>query len=623
MKTLILTLMFFLPIFLLAQDYSGSFEFEGKLRNYEVYLPQDYQPNMPVVLGLHGYTESIQFIKNYTLLHEYADTAGFIVVYPEGSYTSTGKSGWNTGLRNHPFGQQDTTSNDVGFLSTLIDTLDAHYDIDSNRVYCCGFSMGGEMTYRMAIEKGQLFAAYASVSGKLNDISANSGIPYRPSPILHFHGTADNVETYDGENDGNLWPVEETINYWLDNNNCVYQADTISLPDLNPNDGSTVQKISYRDCSEENHVLFFKIHNGGHGWPGSTEGMYPGGKPNRDINASDIILNFFNGYDSPPADIAYGKSLESFCKYIPPEGDTLKIKAGIVNSENHSVTVYAIIDGDETDFQDSIQLFDDGMHGDSLASDNIFEGEKIFTGLDEDFYEVKLRTTDVDKSHTTYFPNHTYFTTAGPVVIDSCVIADILGNTKKLTLFLKNEGKTNTATKILVELTTTDTSSVSEIRFGTTGAVDIQPGETVELGQNIFIKTKDSAATVLFKLNISSNGHTFWQESIYIDLTPTDIGEDGIKFPKEFTLGQNYPNPFNPSTTIKYQIPSNVKGEMANVKLIVYDVLGREVATLVSEQQKAGYYEVDWNAANNSSGVYFYKIQAGDFVDTKKMVLLR
>ena len=63
--------------------------------------------------------------------------------------------------------------------------------------------------------------------------------------------------------------------------------------------------------------------------------------------------------------------------------------------------------------------------------------------------------------------------------------------------------------------------------------------------------------------------------------------------------------------------------EITHVVLKVYDILGREVATIVNEQQKAGYYEIDWNAVNNSSGVYFYRIQAGDFVDTKKMVLLR
>jgi len=101
-------------------------------------------------------------------------------------------------------------------------------------------------------------------------------------------------------------------------------------------------------------------------------------------------------------------------------------------------------------------------------------------------------------------------------------------------------------------------------------------------------------------------------------LTPLDIGEDGGNYPKEFALGQNYPNPFNPSTTFKYEIPKE-----SYITLKVYDILGREVTTLVNEQQRAGYYEIDWNAVNNSSGVYFYKIQAGDYVDTKKMILLR
>jgi len=98
---------------------------------------------------------------------------------------------------------------------------------------------------------------------------------------------------------------------------------------------------------------------------------------------------------------------------------------------------------------------------------------------------------------------------------------------------------------------------------------------------------------------------------------------DQVILPNEYLLSQNYPNPFNPSTTIKYQIPSNAKGETATVKLIVYDILGREVATLVHQQQKAGYYEVNWDAGINSSGIYFYKLNAGSFVETKKMILLR
>jgi polyhydroxybutyrate depolymerase len=164
-----------------SQDETGSFVFEGRARNYLVYLPQNFQSNMPVVLNLHGWSWTTGGHANYTLMHEVADTSGFIVVYPEGS-TADGYAGWNNGYRNEPSSPTDTTSNDVGFISALIDTLHAHYAIDLSRVYSCGFSMGGIMTYRLAIELGHRFAAIASVAGKLNDVSGNLGDPLRPYP---------------------------------------------------------------------------------------------------------------------------------------------------------------------------------------------------------------------------------------------------------------------------------------------------------------------------------------------------------------------------------------------------------------------------------------------------------
>lgn len=85
-----------------------------------------------------------------------------------------------------------------------------------------------------------------------------------------------------------------------------------------------------------------------------------------------------------------------------------------------------------------------------------------------------------------------------------------------------------------------------------------------------------------------------------------------------FLLEQNYPNPFNPSTTIRYSIPTS-----EFVKLKVYDVLGNEVATLVNEEKPAGSYEVEFQATELSSGIYFYKLQSGNFVETKKMLLLK
>jgi hypothetical protein len=88
--------------------------------------------------------------------------------------------------------------------------------------------------------------------------------------------------------------------------------------------------------------------------------------------------------------------------------------------------------------------------------------------------------------------------------------------------------------------------------------------------------------------------------------------------PEEYALFENYPNPFNPNTIIKYQLP-----DQGYVSLIVYDLLGREVATLVNEVKPGGYYEVEFNASALRSGVYMYRIQAGSYVETKKMILLK
>jgi len=85
-----------------------------------------------------------------------------------------------------------------------------------------------------------------------------------------------------------------------------------------------------------------------------------------------------------------------------------------------------------------------------------------------------------------------------------------------------------------------------------------------------------------------------------------------------FTLHQNYPNPFNPTTNISYSIPSN-----SNVMIKIFDALGREVATLVNEEKTAGKYTVEFNGTNLSSGVYFYRLKAENFVDTKKLMLLK
>jgi hypothetical protein len=90
------------------------------------------------------------------------------------------------------------------------------------------------------------------------------------------------------------------------------------------------------------------------------------------------------------------------------------------------------------------------------------------------------------------------------------------------------------------------------------------------------------------------------------------------EIPREFSLLQNFPNPFNPSTKIRYSI-----AQQSNVLIRVFDILGNEIETLVNEEKTTGIYEITWYAENLPSGIYFYRLQAGSFNKTKKMLLLK
>lgn len=97
----------------------------------------------------------------------------------------------------------------------------------------------------------------------------------------------------------------------------------------------------------------------------------------------------------------------------------------------------------------------------------------------------------------------------------------------------------------------------------------------------------------------------------------TDVKDD-ISLPSDYMLSQNFPNPFNPSTTIRYHLPEHLL-----VTIKIFNILGLEVVTLVNEEKPAGRYDVEFDASNLSSGIYFYRLQAGNFVVTKKMIFLR
>ncbi|MDA3860626.1 MAG: glycosyl hydrolase family 18 protein [Melioribacteraceae bacterium] len=187
---------------------------------------------------------------------------------------------------------------------------------------------------------------------------------------------------------------------------------------------------------------------------------------------------------------------------------------------------------------------------------------------------------------------------------------------------------------------------------GTNGTIDVDWPDAIEAvggAENIFtyknVSTSLGYAGVKYREAYNKAGGVVYLafpiEAVYNDLERTrllesiingfailpSVKDDGLN-PNEFALYQNYPNPFNPSTVIKYSIPSNANNEMSIVKLSVFDILGREVATLVNKEQSAGNYEVKFDASGITSGMYFYKLHflsssTSSFLQTKKMLLLK
>jgi hypothetical protein len=152
-------------------------------------------------------------------------------------------------------------------------------------------------------------------------------------------------------------------------------------------------------------------------------------------------------------------------------------------------------------------------------------------------------------------------------------------------------------------------------------------GEQIGLARNvdgnfIYIDSLSfTAQQVNHSFGRSSDGAATW--TIFLNPTPGISNlilnaKPDVPVPDVFTLGQNYPNPFNPSTTIRYALPLT-----AHVKLTIYDILGREIATLVNEEQSAGWKKVQWNGTGYASGIYLYRMIAGRFVETKKFMLLK
>jgi len=147
------------------------------------------------------------------------------------------------------------------------------------------------------------------------------------------------------------------------------------------------------------------------------------------------------------------------------------------------------------------------------------------------------------------------------------------------------------------------------------GPFNMASGDTQVVVYSYSVARSSSNIQSVCELVASSD---YLKEYYYNCFNLIGIEPIGNYIPVQYSLNQNYPNPFNPVTSIKFGIP-----KQSNVKLIVYDALGREVAALIDSELKAGNYSVDWNAADSPSGVYFYRLITTDYSETRKMILIK
>jgi len=262
---------------------TGSFQFDGILRDYIVHEPIGYDDStaLPLVINMHGYGSNAFQQAFYSNMNPVADSENFFVVYPNGVSNE-----WNVGFQGQDY---LNGTDDVGFISALIDTIMNSYAIDPARVYSTGMSNGGFMSYRLACDLNNRIAAIASVTGSMTNIMASNCTNPPPFPIMEIHGTLDSIVPYEGG--GAFLHIDSVVQFWVTNNLCNPLPVVEDLPDNVNSDGSTITKYAWNNCDGSTRVVLLKVINGEHTWPGAPINI---GITCMDINGSQAIWDFFN-----------------------------------------------------------------------------------------------------------------------------------------------------------------------------------------------------------------------------------------------------------------------------------------------------------------------------------------
>jgi polyhydroxybutyrate depolymerase len=255
-------------------DFQCTIDFGGLSRDFIVHVPATWSAApTPLVLNFHGLQMDSALQRWVSLMDDESDADGYVVAYPNG----IGKS-WNAGFCCGTAQQQNL--DDVGFAVEIVNKLSPIFCIDPNRVYSTGISNGGHMSYTLACERADVFAAVAPVAGVITTNEACA--PSRPVSVLHFHGTSDAIVSYSAGIAG-VGAVQTTQNF-------------AALDGCSPTSSVTLTQGSvscqtWSGCTSGNDVELCTVNGGGHTWPGGNPTFL--GTTTHDVNATQMMSQFF------------------------------------------------------------------------------------------------------------------------------------------------------------------------------------------------------------------------------------------------------------------------------------------------------------------------------------------
>jgi polyhydroxybutyrate depolymerase len=283
-------------------------------RYFRYYLPRNLPKNAPVVILLHGGTQSMRRIfepraGGTQAWPPLAESEKFLLLVPNGVNAETGdtqgnRQNWNDCRPSVTGNRTNTGADDVGFMRQLIAWAASQHSIDPNRVYATGASNGGLMSYRLGIELSNQIAAVAAFIANMPAGSECQNAP-RPIPMMIANGTADPIMPPAGGEvrgvGGRVLSTAQTVEYWLRaNRSAIRFGQTRQLPEMNRRDGSSVTATLYPARPSGAEVLFYSIEGGGHTMP-SIQYLIPAalqrtlvGSQNQDIEGAQVAWSFLS-----------------------------------------------------------------------------------------------------------------------------------------------------------------------------------------------------------------------------------------------------------------------------------------------------------------------------------------